>query len=76
MRELEKLLGYKSIKAKFSHMGNMEEFNVDEDETEITFNTTYKSPIVEKDEMILTLMKEKETLRLEKENIGKELPLH
>ena len=41
MRELERLLGYKTIKAKFSHVGNMEEFNENEEETEITFKTTY-----------------------------------
>ena len=39
MRELERLLGYKSIKAKFSSMGNMEESIEDDDE--ITFKTTY-----------------------------------
>ena len=50
----------------------MQDFNLDEDETEITFSTTYKSPIVERDKLMWTLIKEKEGLILEKE---KELPL-
>ena len=75
MRELERVVGYKSIKAKFSNMGNMEEFGIDDEETEITFNTTYKSPIIEKDETIQALLKQKEMLVLEKANIAKEVPV-
>ena len=68
MKDLERLLGYRSLKAKFSRMGNMEEAVLDEEETEVSFKTIYKSPIVEKDEMIKALVKEKEQL-------GKELPI-
>ena len=67
MRVLERMVGYKSIKAKFSHMGNMEEFYVDCEDTDITFNSVYKSPIVEKDEKIQALEKEKQNLSAEKE---------
>ena len=74
MRELERLLGYRSIKAKFSHMGNMEELNMDEEEADITFNATYKSPIVEKDEEIKTLIREKDALVQEKLNMSKDIP--
>ena len=74
MKVLEKLLGYKSLKAKFGRMGHMEEVVVDEDDSEITFKTTYKSPIVEKDEQIVMLEKEKECLRLETEKLKTELP--
>ena len=73
MRELEKMVGYKSIKAKFSHMGNMEEFYVDSEETELSFNTVYKSPILEKDEKIQALEKEKENLSVEKEKLQENL---
>ena len=75
MRELEKVVGYKSIKAKFSHMGNMEEFYMDSEETDITFNTVYKSPLLEKDEKIQALEKEKEYLSAQKENLDREVPL-
>ena len=67
MRELERLVGYKSIKAKFGNVGNMDENNPEEEEVD----TTYKSPIVEKDEIISTLIQEKEDLLLEKEKLGK-----
>ena len=72
MRELERLVGYKSIKAKFGNVGNMDENNPEEEEA---YNI-YKSPMVEKDEIIATLLKEKEDLMLEKENSGKDLPIH
>ena len=75
MRELQRLLGYKSLKAKFCRVGFNEEQMDDEDETDITFKTTYKSPIIEKDEQILTLQKEREDWRLEQENLKKELPV-
>ena len=67
MRELERLVGYKTIKAKFGNVGNMDENNPEEEEVD----TTYKSPIVEKDEIISTLIQEKEDLLLEKEKLGK-----
>ena len=47
MRELERLLGYRSLKSKFSRMGLKEEPEMDEDETDISFKITYKSPIIE-----------------------------
>ena len=43
----------------------MDELHIDEEDTEVTFGTTYKSPIVEKDELIKVLQKEKENLRIE-----------
>ena len=46
MKELERLISYKSIKAKFSHMGNMEELNFDEEVSELAFNTTYSANVV------------------------------
>ena len=75
MKELYRLLGYKSIKAKFSCVGNIEEIIEDDEENENNLRTTYKSPIVEKDEIILELRKEKEKLIQEKEALGKELPI-
>ena len=75
MKALERLLGYRSIKSKFSRMGPMNEPVIDEEDTEITFNTTYKSPIIEKNEQIQTLLNEQETLRLEHEKLRKELPI-
>ena len=39
-----------------------------------TFGTTYKSPIVEKDELILALQKEKEVLKHEQVKLMKEYP--
>ena len=48
----------------------MDENNPVEEEAD----TIYKSPMVEKDEIIATLLKEKEDLMLEKENLGKDLP--
>ena len=74
MKDLERLLGYRSIKSKFSRVGVMNEPVIDEDETEIAFNTTYKSPIIEKDEQIQALLSEQESLRLENEKLKKELP--
>ena len=75
MKELYRLLGYKSIKAKFSCVGNIEEIIEDDEENENNLRTIYKSPIVEKDEIILELRKEKEKLIQEKEALGKELPI-
>ena len=71
MRVLQKVLGYRSLKAKFSRMGPMEEQS-DDEESEVT--VTYKSPIMEKDEKILTLQGEKEKLLQEKEQIEKKFP--
>ena len=70
MKELERLIGYKSIKAKFSQMSNMDE-NTAEDQGG-TF--TYKNPIIEKDELILSLRQEKECLVKERDNLVKEIP--
>ena len=71
---LQKILGYRSIKAKFSNVGPMEEPTIDEEDTEVTFGTIYKSPIVEKDELIRILQKEKENLILEQDRSMKEYP--
>ena len=60
MRELERLVGYKSLKAKFSRCrcspGNMDENFVDEEETEVSFKTVYINPIIERDEKISALI--------------------
>jgi regulator of replication initiation timing len=74
MKDLERLLGYRSTKSKFSRVGVMNEPVIDEDETEITFNTIYKSPIIEKDEQIQALLSEQENLKLENEKLKKKLP--
>ena len=50
----------------------MEEQLIDEEETEVTF--TYKNPIIEKDEHILALQKEKEQLFQTQELLKKENP--
>ena len=47
MKELQRLLGYQTLKAKFIRNFHIEEPVHDEDDTEITFITKYKSPIVE-----------------------------
>ena len=52
--------------AKFSCVGNIEEIIEDGEEKENNLRTIYKSPIVEKDEIILELRKEKEKLKQEK----------
>ena len=47
----------------------------DEEETEVSFRTTYKSPIVEKDEIIRDLMVEKEEMKKEQEALKKDIPI-
>ena len=73
MRLLEKVLGFKSLKAKFNRLSFTEP--VEEEESEGLFNTTYKSPIIEKEEQIQALVKEKEECRVETERLKKELPI-
>jgi septal ring factor EnvC (AmiA/AmiB activator) len=74
MKELQRLLGYQTLKAKYSRNFHIEEPVHDEDDTEITFKTTYKSPNVEKDEKIVMLEKEKEQLKEYAKRLQSELP--
>lgn len=76
MKLLQKVLGYRSLKARFSRSGSMEEQEplLDDDDTEVSFKPNYKSPIVEKDEIIIALQKEKEVLRQEQDQLKKDFP--
>ena len=73
MRVLERLVGYKSLKARYSRVGVFEPIE-DEEESEITDTTVYKSPVIERDEKIEELIVEKDVLRKEKETLEKNLP--
>ena len=74
MKQLERVLGYRSLKAKFSRAGPIEELVVDEEDSEVSVRTTYKSPILEKDEMISALQKEKESIQQEKDQLTDSIP--
>ena len=63
MKALERLIGYKSLKARYSTVGSQEEVYVDEEESEVSFKTVYKNPIIERDEKIQTLEKEHQALK-------------
>ena len=58
MKALERLIGYKSLKARYSTVGSQEEVYIDEEESEVSFKTVYKNPIIERDEKIQFLEKE------------------
>ena len=62
MRVLERLVGYKSLKARYSRVGVFEPIE-DEEESEVTDTTVYKSPVIERDEKIEELIVEKDVLR-------------
>ena len=76
MKELEKLVGYTSLKVKYSRLngtpglgfGSMEEKTSEEDDIEVSPEMIFKNPVVERDEKILQLEKEQNVLR-------KELPI-
>ena len=63
MKALERLVGYMSLKAKYSMVGSQEEIYEDEDETEVSFKTVYKNPIIERDEKIIALQNEQHVLK-------------
>ena len=63
MRGLERFVGYRSLKAKFSRSGTPEQIYEDEEETEVSLQMLYKNPIVERDEKIQSLQKEHQDLK-------------
>ena len=63
MKALERLIGYRSLKAKYSTAGSQEEVYEDEEDTEVSFKTVYKNPIIERDEKIQALEKEHQVLK-------------
>ena len=69
MKDLEKLVGYSSLKSKHSKKSgaeNITENALDEEEdSEVTFRVRYKTPVAERDEKILILQAEKAKLELE-----------
>ena len=78
MKELERVLGYRSLKAKYSRFGtgNIEENAFeDSEESEVTFKAVYKNPIIERDEQIALLQKQASELKKEiptlRENLTK-----
>ena len=69
MKELERLIGYTSLKIKHSKKSDQRdivEVKLDEDEDdEVSLRIRYKTPIVEKDEEIKALQEEKKKLEQE-----------
>ena len=73
MKALERLVGYKSLKARYSRGCNPVEIFEDEDENEVSFKTVYKNPIIERDEKISTLQKEQLELKKQLPNLQENL---
>ena len=73
MKALERLIGYKSLKAKYSTVGAQEEIYEDEEESEVSFKAVYKNPIIERDEKILALEKERQALQGQLPSLQEEL---
>ena len=58
MKVLQRVLGYRTLKDKFCRIGFREPVEEEDDEE----GTTYRSPIIEKDEEIQDLIREREEL--------------
>ena len=73
MKALERLIGYKSLKAKYSTVGAQEEIYEDEEEDEVSFKAVYKNPIIERDERIQVLERERQSLQGQLPSLQEEL---